>query len=132
MRKLLETITRFVLHFTGAFLVFEEVISQLSQTHVKRSRETLNKIEQGISTSEMRRELTRALIGQSAHAHSAGRPHWNPHQYQTWWLCRMIGGVTIEINSPNGQEIHWIREMLRQDMVVGQHATATYIEVVVQ
>ena len=35
----------------------------------------------------------------------------------------------MEINSPNGQEI---REMLRQGMVVGRHATATYIEVVVQ
>ena len=43
-----------------------------------------------------------------------------------------IGGVTMEINSPNGQEIHWIREMLRQGMVVGRHSTATYIEVVVQ
>ena len=44
----------------------------------------------------------------------------------------MIGGVTVEINSPNGQEIHWIREMFRQGMVVGRHATATYIEVAVQ
>ena len=40
----------------------------------------------------------------------------------------MIGGVTMEINLPNGQEIHWIREMLQQGMVVGRHATATYIE----
>ena len=40
----------------------------------------------------------------------------------------MIGGVTMEINSPNGQEIHWIREMLREGMVVGRQATATYIE----
>ena len=43
-----------------------------------------------------------------------------------------MGGVTIEINSPNVQEIHWIREMLRQCMVVGRHATDTNIEVVVQ
>ena len=27
---------------------------------------------------------------------------------------------------------HWIREMLRQGMVVARQATATYIEVVVQ
>ena len=38
----------------------------------------------------------------------------------------------MEINSPHGQEIHWIREMLRQGMVAGRLATATYIEVVVQ
>ena len=44
----------------------------------------------------------------------------------------MIGGVTMEKDSPNWQEMHWIREMLRQGMVVGRQATATYIEVVVQ
>ncbi len=44
----------------------------------------------------------------------------------------MIGGVTMEIDSPNWQEMHWIREMLRQGMVVARQATATYIEVVVQ
>ena len=38
----------------------------------------------------------------------------------------MIGGVTMEIKSPNGQEIHWIREMLRQGMVVGRPATGQF------
>ena len=38
----------------------------------------------------------------------------------------------MEINSPNWQEMHWIREILRQGMVVARQATATYIEVVVQ
>ena len=76
-------------------------------------------------------KTTRALLGQSAQAHSV---NFNPHPYQTWrfGLCRVIDGVTIEINSPNWQEMHWIREMLRQDMVVERQTTATYIEVVVQ
>ena len=94
---------------------------------------TLN-IEQGISTGEMPCacvELTRALLGQSAQAHSV---NLNTHPYETWrfGLCRVIDSVTIEINSPNWQEIHWIREMLRQGMVVARQTTATYIEVVVQ
>ena len=29
------------------------------------------------------------------------RQSGNPHQFQTWRLCRMIGGVIMEINSPN-------------------------------
>ena len=37
----------------------------------------------------------------------------------------MTGGVTMELNSPNWQEIHWIREMLQQGMVVARQATAT-------
>ena len=40
--------------------------------------------------------------------------------------------VTIEINSPNLQEILWIRGILRQGMVVARQTIATYIEVVVQ
>ena len=44
----------------------------------------------------------------------------------------MIGGVTMEINLQNWQEMHWIREMLRQGMVVARQAIATYIEVVVK
>ena len=99
-------------------------------THAwKRSREALN-IEQGISTDEILRtcvELTCALIGQSAQAHHVERQHWNPHQYQTLRLCRMIGGFTMEINWPNWQENHWIREMLRQGMVVARHATASEV-----
>ena len=43
----------------------------------------------------------------------------------------MICDVTIEINSPNRQKIHWIRGILRQDMVVARQTIATYIEVVV-
>ena len=73
--------------FTAAFRVFE-VISQLSYTCVKHSREAVNgiplNIEQGISTNEMPHacvELTRALLGQSAQAHSV---NMNPHPYQTW------------------------------------------------
>ena len=91
--------------FTAAFRVFE-VILQLSYTCVKAFSKALNGIlpnivEQGISTGEMLRtrvELTRALLGQSAQAQSV---NWNPHQYQTWRLCRTIGGVTMEINSPD-------------------------------
>ena len=46
----------------------------------------------------------------------------------------MICDVTIEINSPNWQEIHWIRGILRQGMVVatGHGCCPTYIEVMVQ
>ena len=44
----------------------------------------------------------------------------------------MIGGVTMEINSPKGLEIDWIREILRLGMIVARQATATYIEIVVQ
>ena len=43
-------------------------------------------IEQGISTGEMPRaclEQTRALLSQSAQAHSV---NLNPHPYQTWRL----------------------------------------------
>ena len=91
--SLLETITRFVLHFTAAFRVFK-VISQLWQTRVKSfSRGAKQNRAANFhrwNASRMRRELTRALISQSALAHSLGR-HWNPHQYQTWRLCRMIG-----------------------------------------
>ena len=43
-------------------------------------------------------------------------------------LCQMIKGVTMEINSPIGQEIHWIREMMRQGTVVGRHATAVVVQ----
>ena len=71
-RKILETFTSFVLYFTAAFRVCE-VILQLSHTCL-RSRESVN-IEQGIPTGEMLRaciELTRALLGQSAQAHSVG------------------------------------------------------------
>ena len=102
------------------------------------SREAVNgiplNIEQGISTGEMPRacvEQTRALLGQSTQAHSV---NLNPHQYQTWrfGLCWMIGGITMEINSPNWQEMHWIREMLRQGMVVARQTTATYIEVAIK
>ena len=49
--------------------------------------------------------------------------------------CRvktMISGVTMIINSPNWPEIHWIRGILQQGMVVARQATATYIEIVVQ
>ena len=55
-----------------------------------RTREAVNgiplNIELGISTGEMPRaciELTRALLGQSAQAHSV---NLNPYPYQTWRL----------------------------------------------
>ena len=38
----------------------------------------------------------------------------------------MIDGVTMEIKSPNWQEMHWIREMLRQGMVFARQTTATW------
>ena len=38
----------------------------------------------------------------------------------------------MEINSPNCQEMNWIREMLRQCMAVARQTTDTYIEVVFQ
>ena len=89
------------------FLLPHFGFSQLSYTCVEHSREAVNgiplNIEQGISTGEMRRacvKLMRALLGQSAQAHSV---NLNPHPYQTWrfGLCRVIDVVTIEINSPN-------------------------------
>ena len=83
------------------------------------------------NASYMRRTNMCAYRSISASA-PRGNTTLDPHQYQTWRLCRMIGGVTMEINSPNCHEIHWIREMLRQGMVVARHATATYTEVVVQ
>ena len=70
-------------------------------------------------------ELTRALLGQSAQTHTRIK-------HGGFGLCQMIGGVTMEIKSPNWQEMHWIREMLRQGMVFARQTTATYIEVVVQ
>ena len=36
----------------------------------------------------------------------------------------------MEINSPNCQYMHWIREMLQQGMVVARQTTDTYIVVV--
>ena len=76
-------------------------------------------------------ELTRAFLGQSAQALSVGdkmETHISvKHGDFADWL---IGGVTMEINSPNWQEIHWISRILRQGMVVARQAAAT--EYVVQ
>ena len=47
-------------------------------------------------------------------------------------FAEWLEALLLKNNLPNAQEIHWIREMLRQGMFVGRHATATYIEVVVQ
>ena len=120
--------------FTAAFQAFE-VISQLSHTRVKGfsrgAKHRAGNFHRSLRTCV---ELTRALYRSISANASRGKTTLEPISVSNMTALpndwrRYYG---IKLAELTRKEIPWIREMLREGMVVARHATAAYSEVVVQ
>ena len=108
-RKILETFTCFVVYFTAAFRVCE-VILQLSHTCLKAfSRVGKHRAGNFHRWNGARMRRTNVRFSANQRKPTPWETKWEPTSVSKMAALPNDWRVTMEINSPNWQEIRWIR-----------------------